>query len=196
MLLAISAIFMPLAAAEPTYCAFEVKVSGPSGTPLAKVPVLMLRRDTTVFAETTTTKDGTARLCDAPLDPVDIVVGFDMCGSVVVRVLKPTWPKIRRVFVTYLQTFCDHLPSDNYCQVLLRVHDEKGRPVAGARFEGSPSDVSDVSDIFGRLFRLVRPGEKLEGVVTKDGRQSDRVSEQCIAYDEHDAELKVVLRNR
>ena len=62
------------------------------------------------------------------------------------------------------------------------------------RFEGKPSmrSGSDVSDIYGRIFRSMKRGEKLQGVVIKDGREPARISQEC----EDDVELKVVLRKR
>jgi len=195
MLISNLPLLVPSAAAESNYCAFEVKVSEPSGAAAAGVPVLMFRKGEIMFSETTTDKSGVARLCDAPLAPVNIVVGFDMCGSVVVRVMRQTWPETQTVFVTYARTFCAHVPIQDRCQVLLRIQDEKGRPLAGARLEGAPatSSESDVSDVFGRLFRSIKAGEKLEGAVVKEGWRPARVSHACIEHDEDDIELKVVL---
>ena len=49
------------------YCAFEVKVTDPSGAPLAGIPVAMIQQDDKEFGrEVRTDHDGRARLCDAP----------------------------------------------------------------------------------------------------------------------------------
>lgn len=74
--------------ADQPYCAFEVKVSKPSGVPFANVPVIMVQRNAQL-AETRTNTNGEARLCDAPLSSVDIMVGFERCGAVLVREVKP-----------------------------------------------------------------------------------------------------------
>lgn len=172
------------------------KVTRPSGTPIAKVPVYLIRNQRTTLSGTTTDANGIARICDAPLKAVDIGVGFDVCGSVLVRNVKATWPEVRQVFVTYVETPCDHFLFGDRCQVLLRVQDEAGRPVVGARFDGRPSAVSgsEVSDEFGRVFRSIKRGEKVEGLVIKEGRAPARISEPCLLRGEHDLELKVFLR--
>ncbi len=72
------------AAEEPTYCSFEVKVSKPSGVPFAKVPVALVE-NRTQFGTVFTDANGLARICDAPLHRVDIVVGIDLCGMVLVE---------------------------------------------------------------------------------------------------------------
>jgi hypothetical protein len=163
-------LFVVPARAEVTYCAFEVKVTPPSGSPVSAVPVHLIRQQRTTISDTISDANGVARICDAPLEPVDIGVGFDVCGSVLVRAVKPTWPAIRKIFVTYAQTPCDRFVFEDRCQVWLRIQDEEGRLVVGARFEGKPSSApgSDVSDHFGRLFRSIKTGEALDGVVVKE----------------------------
>ncbi len=87
-----STLFISLAAAQDTWCAFEVKVSTPSGSPVPEVPVALIRGRKTTFSQTTTDANGVARLCDAPLENVDINVGFDMCNAVLVGYLAPRGP--------------------------------------------------------------------------------------------------------
>jgi hypothetical protein len=189
-----STLFISLAAAQDTWCAFEVKVSTPSGSPVAEVPVALIRERKTTFSQTTTDANGMARLCDAPLENVDIFVGFDRCNSVLVGSLAPTWPDTQRIFVTYVKTFCGFVTLKPDCQVLLRIQDEEGRAVAGARFDGKSSSSSgfDVSDVFGRLYRSLKTRDKLVGIVTRAGSQPARISVKC----EDDTELKVVLHKR
>jgi hypothetical protein len=181
-------------AAESTYCAFEVRVSKPSGVPFAKVPVGLVQRGTQ-FATVFTDAKGLARICDAPLHAIDIVVGGDLCGLVLVKNVKPTWPTTRQVFVTYVEEGCPHFTFPDHCQALLQIEDEKGKSLAGARFEGRPA-VPGVSDVFGRFFRTLKRGEKLEGTVTKEGYEPARVSEQCLPEGEDTVEAKVVLHKR
>jgi hypothetical protein len=126
-------------AAETSYCAFEVKVVTASGTPRSKVPVQLIRDKTEVFG-TSTDAYGLARLCDSPLESVDIAVGFDVCGLVTVRNLYSMWPKTKQVFVIFEENPCSHFVAAPYVQVLMRIQDHQGRPVAGAQFdEDSPS---------------------------------------------------------
>jgi len=189
----------PLAADQLPYCAFKVKVTKPSGTPFARVPVELARRGSDApisIAATRTDAEGVAEFCDAPLDPVDLIVGFDACGAVWVRSVKATWPATRQISVTYVDEVCDHFNPPEHCQILLRVQDDRGRPVVGARFEGTPSALSspDYSDAFGRLFRIVNTGGALEGTVAEEGHEPSRVSAQCRLWG--DREIKVILHKR
>jgi hypothetical protein len=177
----------------PSYCAFEVKVRKPSGVPFANVPVGIVEKGTQV-ATVVTDARGSAKFCDAPLQAVDIVVGT-YCGGVLVKNVRPKWPTTRDIFVTYDGPYCAEVVFPDHCQVLLRVHDEEGRPVAGAHFDSVPSE-REASDAFGRIFRLLKSGEKLEGILTKEGCVPARVSERCVRDNEHDVELNVVLRKR
>lgn len=188
------AVCVPTVVGESVYCAFEVKVTTPSGTPRPKVPVLLIRQNTT-FSETATDANGLARLCDAPLQAVDIAVGVDVCGLVMVRNLHSMWPETKRVFVTFAENPCDHFTVPEYCQVLLRIQDEEGRPVVGARLDEKPlsrNSGSNSSDDLGRLFRLVKRYDKLEGIVRGGRGQQARVSVLC----KDDVELKVILHER
>jgi hypothetical protein len=190
--LVISALSLCIAFASgpASYCAFEVKVSKPSGLPLPNVPVAVIQKHESVFAQTTTDATGVARLCDAPLEVVDIHVGADICGSVLVRNLVPTWPERRLVYVTYVESPCDHFLITPRCRILLRIRDEDGRAISGALFEGGGGDGQETSDVFGRLFRSIKRPGKLNGVVTKEGTEPARITAEC------DSELMVVLRER
>src|SRR5260370_10638082 len=121
MLTGFSVLLIALAPAQDTYCAFEVTVRTQSGTPMSEVPVALIRGHKTTFYETTTDANGVARLCDAPLENVDIIVGFDMCKSVMVRFLMPTWPDTQRISVTYVKTFCGFASFKPNCVVSFRI---------------------------------------------------------------------------
>jgi hypothetical protein len=183
------------AVGETPYCAFEVRVRKPSGTPFAKVSVAMVERGgesgAGALTETQTDATGKATLCDAPLHPVDIIVGLDVCGAVWVRGVRAVWPTTRQIVVTYDGDSCHDFAFSDHCQALLRIQDDGGRPVVGAQFNASPSEQSR-SDVFGRLFRSLKNGENLSGVVFKDGYEPAQVSEACLDY----LELKIVLHKR
>ncbi len=179
-------------AGEIAYCAFEVKVTTAAGTPRPNVPVFLIREHKTTFSDATTDESGLARLCDAPLEAVDVVVGFDVCGLVTVRNLHSLWPDTKRINVIFEEHPCEHFALAEYCQVLLRVQDTEGRAVAGVRFSGdldNKGSGSDVSDNLGRIFRLVKRHGKLEGVVKAERGGQARVS--LLVTD--DTELKLVL---
>lgn len=183
---------LAIIAAEPTYCAFEVKVTTKSGVPRSDVPVILVRGHTSTVLETHTDMNGLARLCDAPLEALDIAVGSDVCGLVTVRNLHSLWPDTKRIFVTFDEHPCNHFVPAEYCQVLLRVQDDEGPPLAGVRFNASPSERSsgsDVSDELGRIFRLVKRDETLKGVITGQRGSQARIS--TLVTD--DVEIKVVF---
>ena len=195
MCLMVTTVCVTPASGQEAYCAFEVKVTDPSGAAVAQVPVALHRQRGVVLAETTTDANGVARLCDAPLGAVEIVVGFDICGLVLVRDVKAEWPATRRVYVTYEKVPCPHFVYADTCLVLIRVRDERGEPLAAARIDRrapTPGVGSGLSDAFGRLFLSVKRGEKVEGVITKEGYESGRFSEVCT----DDIESKVALRKK
>jgi hypothetical protein len=180
-------------AAETEYCAFEVNVTTSSGTPRPKVPVLLTREHKSMLSEAVSDANGRARLCDAPLEAVDISVGFDVCGLVTILNLHSMWPDTKRIFVTFEDNPCNHFVAAEYCQVLLRVQDDHGRAVVGARFSGKPfrrESGSDVTDHLGRLYHLVKRGDRFEGSVRGAGGANASISVPVT----DDLELKVVLR--
>ena len=184
--------------AQTTYCAIEVSVTNPEGRPVPRLPVALVRHPGVTVESTKTDESGKAWFCDAPLRFLDIAVGRDICGLVLVKHLAPSWPQTRHVYVTYADAPCDHFGVGRTCLVLLRVRDREGRAIPGARFvEGrsalltlSPS--SDISDEFGRLFHPLKKGEILDGEVMKKGFETENVTQRCL----DDAEINVTLRNR
>jgi hypothetical protein len=96
-----------LAAGQP-YCAFEVKVSSASGAARGGVPVAEVRNRQNMFADSMTNANGVARICNAPLETVDIAAGFDVCGLVMIRNLHPKWPKTIKLFVMFEENACEH----------------------------------------------------------------------------------------
>jgi hypothetical protein len=121
-----------------TYCAFEIRVRAPSGAPVANIPAGIV--DGGVQAATVlTNREGVARICDVPLHRVDVAVGIDLCGLVLIKNVTSTWPNTRQIFATYVPETCPHLVFSRHCQALLRVINDEGRPLARARFVGVPS---------------------------------------------------------
>jgi hypothetical protein len=180
-----------VAAQSSSYCAFEVIVRTPSGGPVANVPVQLVSHKSTVLSHTTTDEQGRAKICNAPMERVDIAVGLDLCGSVVVRMLQPRWPDTRRVFVTYVREVCSFVPVHNDCLIVLRIQDDRGQPVQGARLETKSitGPGTNISDEFGRIFLSTPKGGWFKGLVRKDDRRPEDVSLRC----EEDLELKVTL---
>jgi hypothetical protein len=186
-------------AADTTYCAFEIRVIKPSGDPASKVAVGIVEGGrATAFTETLTDARGRARFCDAPLSPVDVFVGFASCGLVIAKQIRPLWLRTRRVLITYDGSYCEEFgPFPTQCHILLRINDDSGRSIAGARFtEATPRNdqASAPSDPFGRLFRVVEGEGVLEGSVTKEGYASAPVSKRCLLREDGvDREVKIVL---
>jgi hypothetical protein len=186
--IALYAVSVPVASGQTPYCALEVTVRSPSGHKMPGIPVLIGQGNKSVFAETKTGKNGIARICDAPLAFVDVVVGFSVCGSVTVRSVAATWPYTRKVGVTYVKDSCPEFIFTDQCLALLRIQDDQGHPLSGARFDQERG----VSDNFGRLFQPVKCGEKIEGTILKEGFTPARLSEECL----DNLELKVVLHGK
>ena len=178
-------------AASP-YCAFEINVRSPAGSPSVDAQVEMVSNGNPPVVAVSD-KQGIARFCDAPVRPVDFAIGTRDCGVILVRGLRLTWPKTRKVFVTYDRTHCGgELIFPTSCLILLRIADDEGRPLAGAELDSGPSE-RHVSDPFGRIFRLIMAGEDLMGVVKKEGYEPAHVLEHCVRNDERDIEPSVVL---
>ena len=181
-----------LPAAEQTYCAFEVKVTSASGSPRAGLPVVLVRNRQATFAEVRTDAKGIARICDTPIESVDIAVGFDVCGLVMIRNLHPKWPDMIRLFVTFEENPCAHFDLPEFCQVLLRVQDPRGGPMPGVRFvpkDGKNGTGTNVADTFGRIYRVVKRNSKLEGKL--EGPSAKPVPVSLLIED--DKELTLVL---
>lgn len=170
------------------FCAFEVQVRDHKGSPKPGVAVLLVQAGKG-FAEEKTDRNGVARICNAPVDFVDIVVGNDLCGASWVRHIKQRWPETAVVSVTHQELPCDHFAVEDGCILLLRVRDQDGRPVKGARVEWSAKQDAGVTDLYGRVFLKTRRREDVKGTITKDGRRGS-FSDQCV--DDH--ERIIVLR--
>jgi hypothetical protein len=175
---------------QSSFCAFEVNVRFPNGRPAARIPVATVEDGKQEISEAVTDKNGVARICDAPLEAVDIAVGQDVCGLILVQRVRQTWPQTHRIFVTYAPNPCYHMGISPQCQVLLRIKDESGRPISGVLLEGITSARgSKVSDDLGRYFLIVKRGEKVRGVLHKDGYRESEFAEVC----SDDIERKVTL---
>ena len=179
-----------------TYCAFEVHVSKPSGAPFAGVPVVLVSKGSEISKETRTDLQGNVKLCDAPLDPVDVVIGFDSCGSVTIRKVQPDWLETKQVWATYERSYCPELILPRACHVVVRVKDGDGKPVAGARLAeltGYTGRHAYLSDNFGRIFLLVPQGEVVRGWVAKKDEGRVPVSTLCNLDSEPNVDISVAL---
>jgi hypothetical protein len=186
-----------IAAAQPDklFCAFEVTVVTPTGLPAAGLSVAMIRDDDKKTVSTATTaSDGVVKFCDAPIVPVRIMVASTPCGLTTVGPARAEWPDTQKLLITQNLTRCEEFNPPPLCHVLLRVSDESGGPVQGARLETKASlgPGSVVSDRLGRLFLSIKRMERLEGLIVKEGFQPMPFSEECV----DDAEPKIVLRQR
>jgi hypothetical protein len=191
-LIAAVAVCMPPSAAGQTYCALEVKVSSADGKPRSALPVAVVQNSQTTFSEAMTDGSGLARICDAPLESVDIAVGFDVCGLVMIRSLHPKWPDTMKLFVTYDDHPCAHFNLPQTCQVLLRVQDTAGRPLPGVRFvpmDQRAGSGTTVTDSLGRIYRVVKRDSRLEGRLESPSHAPKEVS--VLVQD--DKEMSVVL---
>lgn len=191
--------WMPLIAGQSNWCAFQVHVKTPSGAPFAGVPVV-LASGGKQLTEVRTDARGIANICDAPLTAVTIAVGFDACGSVLVKDVKALWLRTRRLDVTYVKSTCEEFVSfPENCHVLLRIVDGSGSPVLGARVQGNAcikSESSTTSDALGRIFCSLAPSRTLNGIIEKQGYKPTLVSIACHPHALDAREERVILSNR
>ncbi|QOY90023.1 hypothetical protein [Paludibaculum fermentans] len=174
-----------------SFCAFEVTVRSSLHRPMAGVGVGFIGEHRTTLYESISDKYGVVRFCDGPLMPIDIVVGNDICGSVLLRNIKARWPNSARMSVVYDDRACDHLALSADIVALLRVQDEEGRPISGAQFaDAAKRPGTSVSDEYGRVFRVCRRGELLQGTIQKRGWLAAKISHVC----GDDVEIRTVLR--
>jgi hypothetical protein len=187
--------FATAAKGADQYCAFAVKVSNALGKPLAGISVAMIQREgKEVGHEVLTDVAGRARLCDAPMESVDIIVGVDICGAVAIKQVTPSWPVTKQLYFTYEAQGCNHFGDIPSCTILLRVLDEVGRPVPDAVWTADGiSGRSTSSDRFGRIFQSMDVGRILMGVVTKRGIAPVNVSVPCAADGERLIEKKISI---
>jgi len=169
---------------EPPYCAFEVAVKSPAGTPVAGIGVA-LTQDEKIYDTAITDARGIAQICDAPKGLVDIEAGGHLCGAVSVRYLKSYWMETRRVSVTYENCSGDDFFPYGGCLFTIRVYDEKHTPLAGVIFQGSSKDAhtlrpqTSISDRFGRIFRFVAYRQALNGRFEKADYSPKSIVEEC-----------------
>jgi hypothetical protein len=178
------------------YCAFAVKVSSPSGRPLAGIPVAMIQGESKEFGhEVRTDGAGSAKLCDAPLEPVTIIVGVDICGAVAVKHVRASWPATKQLYFTYVPEGCNHFGETSSCTILIRVLDEDARPTLEAAWtaEGISSRRLTSSDAFGRILQSVDVGGELRGVLTKRGFAPEKVDVPCETDGERFIEKKIIM---
>lgn len=191
-LIAFLAMLVNPMSAQTSFCAFKVQVTTPSGAPVSKIPVLLIVKPTTVFAQGVTDAAGVIELCDAPIGALDIVVGRDVCGAVRVGNLHIAWPGQQVVHVAYADHPCDHFSVSPECLVLLRIRADDGAPIAGASLDQGPGVAPGSSDTYGRIFRLLSKGDRLEGSIVKSGYVSAQFSEVCT----DNMERPILLRKR
>ena len=184
-------VLIAISSQAETYCAYEVHVKRPTGESFAQTPVSLVDRGKEVRTEFTDER-GAARLCDAPLHPVDIVVGAVACGLTVIKGVRPAWPNTRTV-VAVRDSDCYEFSSPDDCQVLLRIQDQRERPISGAQVSLESKGTVPPSDAFGRIFRKLKSGEAMDGTVVSRGHSPKRFSVRCSRGNQQDVELKLVL---
>jgi hypothetical protein len=186
------------AAAQGSYCSFEVVVRDASGLPVAGVPVGIVEHGSQ-SATTWTDTMGIAKLCDGSFRAIDIVIGANSCASGIVHIknVRPTWPRTRSVLAVFSPDPCDGIDLPNRCQLLLRIQDERGQPLLGAELEHpSASPRPDSSDEFGRMFASLKRGESFAGLVTRVGYKPEKIAAECGEGGTSIIEKKVTLKQK
>ena len=180
------------------YCAFEVVVRSPKGDPVWPVSVSLLDRSMHAFTTALTGPAGIARLCDAPVGPISVRVGGQLCGATTVKDLKAFWMKTRRVYITYDNCSGEDFAFPGGCLVTIRVYSKTGQPISGVLFSGSNQrpaarEQTTISDAFGRIFRFVEYGGILNGELVKPGYLSQNIRVTCERGSLYEKEQRVVL---
>ena len=183
--------------AQEVYCALEVTVVSAAGTPVSRTSVLMVDQKGNIFSTSTTDEKGIVRFCDVPSGLIDLQVGGNRCGAVVVRYLRPYWMRTKHVSIVYED--CggeDHMPPGG-CLLTVRVQNENHLPLPGVRFEDQSehrsSPTQQIADEFGRIFRSLAWGETLAGSLAKDGYASKTIDEPCKRGEPYRRERVILL---
>lgn len=156
------------------------------------VAVTMLEHENHL-ANVMTDANGVAKFCDAPVRPVDFVVGYRECGVVFVKGVVFRWPEPRNIYVVYDQLHCrGELVFPTSCQFLLRTRSANGEPLPGVRLNDSTIK-NGVSDDSGRIFTNIRSGGLLEGTLEKQGWERVHITKRCTRGDEGDLELDIAM---
>ena len=194
-ILSFCSLLLPASRAQPSYCAYDVRVNDSKGAALSGIPVYLSREQMTI-ADTTTDSAGIARLCDATIKPIDIVIGKDICQSVIIRNVKPAWPDVKHIFVVYQEIGCSHFVFDDYCQILIRVKGTNGVAIEGATFDVVQPKAArpGPSDSLGRLYRRIKIGETLVGSVSQRGYHKEPVRVACSPRGDPALERTLILR--
>jgi hypothetical protein len=185
-------------AGQLNYCAFEVTVRSSAEAPVRGVGVWLLRADGSVYSRVQADARGVARLCDAPPGLVDIQVGGNLCGAVIVKYLRPLWLETRHLRLHYDGCHEDFEVTSG-CYYVVRVLDSGDRAVEGAHLIGAVPGQDpelDATDKFGRLFRFVPWGRSLEGEIAKEGYTTEKVLLNCRSGDDPYPEPAITLRRQ
>lgn len=185
-----------------SYCAFEVVVRSPAGSPIMQQAVEGLDENGKVFGIALTDDRGAARLCDAPPRLIQIRVGGNLCGAVTVRYLTRYWQRTRHVFVTYENCAGEEWAIPFNCRLTIRVKDENanGSALEGVRLHGlgdsSAAPSPRESDRYGRIFHSVKFGPTYSGWLEKDGYFPLSIAEGCGPGEGAGKEVTVVMLRR
>jgi hypothetical protein len=188
----------PEAVAETPYCGVKVLVSDASRLPVHDASVVLLTNDGVALEQTATDERGVASFCDVPLSGANVAVALAGCSTILVRDVRPDWPRTREVAVTYTPDLCTAWTVRLLarCLLLIRVRDPSGSPVIGAQvtLDGSADPRRLVTDSLGRAFTKLLRGSPTEGTVSADGRLPAKVSGECPIVN-GDVEAVVTLRS-
>jgi hypothetical protein len=194
LIILLAAFLEPARGAEKDYCSLVVSVRGPEGQPLtAKVSVV----DTAGHRlDSRTSPEGKAEFCPLGIKPVDVTVGGGGCGTVTVKQVELFWQQTQELPVTWSPCWLKGDPPPLMaCSILLRVYDDKGAPIKGAKVKTQYGLHSELSDRYGRIRLGVGYGKTLEGSVSAPGFEDTTYSVDC-SRSEGDVEREIKLQNR
>jgi len=136
--------------------------------------------------------DGHLDFCDVGYEEISVVVGDEFCGQVTISHV--FIPEIRRpLHVFYQNCHAQFIWTD--CHVLIRVRDERGRPVEGATALLQPGGRKAKTDQYGRLKTVLNWNSRNEISITKDDLAGS-LPIPCTRSMETFTEQTVVLRTK
>jgi hypothetical protein len=145
---------------------------------VTSIPVFIISQQRKMQA-VVTDMNGTVELCDAPLEPVDLVASEGQGTGLVAQGVRPSWPRTQTIRLVYDRKLYNRDLLPTACVLLIRVRDSKGAGIDGVRLDRGVEADTLVSDALGRLYLRLEIGEKVTGALSKVGYSREAVTVSC-----------------
>lgn len=160
-----------------TYCAIEVYVTLPEGTPI-NLP-LELRDQGGGVVERVTPTEGRARFCDIGFGPHTIEIGGEReCDHVSIGNVFDTWPVPRTIRAIFNPSCgAESLVRPSGCFVALRVKDIHGGPLHSVSVTGYAQQL--LSDVYGRIYFVLKWGDMAQVKLSRSEFHTEILDLHC-----------------